>query len=214
MAASRAHSVQKYDLEAALEGPAADSPALQNPRQEFGLPPRDIQRTLEAVILGSNHMSNANLSSVHDDMWTFIEECPFIFMKDNTDEGVAAGEPDKIPKKKTEMSHEVRKLENLDNRARDILYQTMDKATLVKIKDCKTAEDVWETLALMCEGTELKRDDDRRESCIKDDKRKALIGEDQTQAMKESSRGFFFDNDEEYNCLMENLANEEVTSKL
>ncbi|KAL6585910.1 hypothetical protein OROMI_002554 [Orobanche minor] len=80
---------------------------------------------------------------------------PFIFMKDNTTEGVAAGEPEKIPNRRNEMSSEERKLANLDNRARDILYQTMDKATMLKIKNCNNAKEVWDTLAVMCEGTEL-----------------------------------------------------------
>ncbi|KAL6563479.1 hypothetical protein OROGR_002438 [Orobanche gracilis] len=97
----------------------------------------------------------AHLSSVHDDMWTIIEEGPFIFMKDNTAEDIAAGEPEKIPRKRSEMNPDERKLANLDNRARDILYQTMDKATMVKIKNCRNAKEIWDTSAIMCEGTEL-----------------------------------------------------------
>ncbi|KAL6585833.1 hypothetical protein OROMI_002477 [Orobanche minor] len=97
----------------------------------------------------------AHLSSIHDDMWTIIEEGPFIFEKDNSPEEIAAGKPAKIPMKRTELSAEERKLANLDNRARDILYQTLDKATMVKIKNCKNAKEIWDTLALMCEGTEL-----------------------------------------------------------
>ncbi|KAL6552522.1 hypothetical protein OROHE_007902 [Orobanche hederae] len=97
----------------------------------------------------------AHLSSIHDDMWTIIEEGPFIFLKDNTPEEIAAVKPAKIPKKRTEMSSDDRKPANLDNRARDILYQNLDKATMVKIKNCKNAKEIWDTLAIMCEGTEL-----------------------------------------------------------
>ncbi|KAL6578913.1 hypothetical protein OROMI_009129 [Orobanche minor] len=91
----------------------------------------------------------AHLSSIHDDMWKIIEEGPFIFQKDNTPEEIAAGKPAKIPMKRTEMSADDRKLANLDNRARDILYQTIDKATMVKIKNCKNAQEIWDTLAVM-----------------------------------------------------------------
>ncbi|KAL6534145.1 hypothetical protein OROHE_013070 [Orobanche hederae] len=97
----------------------------------------------------------AHLSSIHDDMWTIIEEGPFIFEKDNLPEEIAVGKPAKIPKKRTEMTSEERKLVNLYNRARDILYQTLDKATMVNIKNCKHAKEIWDTLAVMCEGTEL-----------------------------------------------------------
>ncbi|KAL6575139.1 hypothetical protein OROMI_012424 [Orobanche minor] len=88
----------------------------------------------------------AHLSSIHDDMWTIIEEGPFIFEKDNTPEEIAAGKPAKIPKKRTEMSADDRKLANLDNRARDILYQTLDKATMVKIKNCKNHYTIFDLL--------------------------------------------------------------------
>ncbi|KAL6552551.1 hypothetical protein OROHE_007915 [Orobanche hederae] len=77
------------------------------------------------------------------------------FLKDNTPEEIAAVKPAKIPKKRTEMSSDDRKPANLDNRARDILYQNLDKATMVKIKNCKNAKEIWDTLAIMCEGTEL-----------------------------------------------------------
>ncbi|KAL6553963.1 hypothetical protein OROMI_019636 [Orobanche minor] len=65
----------------------------------------------------------AHLSSIHDDMWTIIEEGPFIFEKDNSPEEIAAGKPAKIPMKRTEMSAEDRKLANLDNRGRDICWE-------------------------------------------------------------------------------------------
>ncbi|KAL6521415.1 hypothetical protein OROGR_017984 [Orobanche gracilis] len=100
----------------------------------------------------------AHLSSIHDDMWTVIEEGPFIFEKDNSPEEIAAGKPTKIPLKRSEMSTEERKLANLDNRARDILYQTLDKPNMVKVKNCRNAKEIWDTLALMCEGTELIRE--------------------------------------------------------
>ncbi|KAL6560481.1 hypothetical protein OROGR_004040 [Orobanche gracilis] len=96
-----------------------------------------------------------HLSSVHDDMWTIIEEGPFIFLKDNSAEAIAVGEPEKIPKKRSEMSVDERKLVNLDNRAKDVLYQTFDKPNMVKVKNCKNAKEIWDTLALMCEGAEL-----------------------------------------------------------
>ncbi|KAL6553645.1 hypothetical protein OROGR_007487 [Orobanche gracilis] len=97
----------------------------------------------------------AYLSSVYDDMWMIIEEGPFIFLKDNSAEAIAVGEPGRIPKKRSEMSVDERKFVNLDNRAKDVMYQTLDKPNMVKVKNCKNAKEIWDTLALMCEDTEL-----------------------------------------------------------
>ncbi|KAL6584136.1 hypothetical protein OROMI_003425 [Orobanche minor] len=63
----------------------------------------------------------ALISYIHEDMWCIIEDGPFIFLKDNNVEEITVGSPEKIPKKRTEMSPNERKLANLDNRARDIL---------------------------------------------------------------------------------------------
>ncbi|KAL6578912.1 hypothetical protein OROMI_009128 [Orobanche minor] len=60
---------------------------------------------------------------------------------------------------------------------------------------------------------ELKKNDKRepRESGRKEDKRKALVGEEQTQTLEDSCRSFFSDDEDEYSCLMANLADEEIS---
>ncbi|KAL6526730.1 hypothetical protein OROGR_015820 [Orobanche gracilis] len=127
----------------------------------------------------------AHLSSVHDDMWTIIEEGPFIFMKDNSAEAIAAGGPEKIPKIRIEMSVEEKKLVNLDNRAKDILYHTLDKPNLVKIKNCKNSKEIWDTLALMCEGTELIKENKLSVATQKFDNFKMKAGESIDQIIQD-----------------------------
>ena len=42
---------------------------------------------------------------------------------------------------------------NLDNVAKNILYELLDKDMFSKIKSCTTAKEIWETLILLHEGS-------------------------------------------------------------
>ncbi|KAL6494193.1 hypothetical protein OROGR_030993 [Orobanche gracilis] len=151
----------------------------------------------------------AHLSSIHDDMWTIIEEGPFIFMKDNSVEANAAGEPERIPKKRSEMSVDERKLVNLDNRAKDVMYQTLDKPNMVKVKNCKNAKEIWDTLALMCEGTKLIKENKLSIATPKFDNFKMKSGEsiDQVDAR-------FIESVNEINSLGKSYGNMEMALKV
>lgn len=50
------------------------------------------------------------------------------------------------------MSDEKRKLFNLDQVARIEIIGTLSKEMMENIKTCKTAKDMWDKLALLCEG--------------------------------------------------------------
>ncbi|KAL8514503.1 hypothetical protein ACS0TY_013566 [Phlomoides rotata] len=43
---------------------------------------------------------------------------------------------------------------NLDNVSKNTIYHTQDKIVFSKIKQCKTAKEIWEKLEMMCEGTD------------------------------------------------------------
>ena len=97
----------------------------------------------------------AHLASMHEEMWFIIEDGPPEITKANTDAvAIAAGAPRIIPKPRSEWTLEEKKRANLDNQARNVLYQTLDRGMFSKVKSCKTAKEIWEKLAMICEGTE------------------------------------------------------------
>jgi hypothetical protein len=96
----------------------------------------------------------AHLAAMHDEMWSVIEEGPPEITKVNTDVAVAQGAPQIIPNPRSEWTIDEKKKANLDNIARNVLYTTMDKTVFSKIKSCKTAKEIWDSLAIMCEGTD------------------------------------------------------------
>ena len=86
---------------------------------------------------------HAHLASINDEMWSVIEDGPIEITKVNTDAAVAAGAPQIVPKPKAEWTAEDRKRANLDNMARNVLYQTLSSAMFSKIKSCKTTKEIY-----------------------------------------------------------------------
>ena len=92
----------------------------------------------------------AHLASMHEEMWSIIEDGPPEITKANTDAaGLAAGAPQVIPKPRSEWTQEEKKRANLDNQARNVLYQTLDRGMFSKVKSCETAKEIWEKLAII-----------------------------------------------------------------
>ncbi|XP_073133852.1 uncharacterized protein [Henckelia pumila] len=72
-------------------------------------------------------------------------------LKVNNVVAITGGEPQMVEKTRMEWTNEVKKKANLDNVAKDILYQTLDKNMFSKIKACSTAKEIWEKLTHLCE---------------------------------------------------------------
>ena len=100
----------------------------------------------------------AHLVSINDEMWSVIEDGPIEITKVNTDIAITAGAPQIVPKPKAEWTAKDRKRANLDNMARNVLYQTLSSAMFSNIKSCKTAKDIWDKLTMICEGTDQIRE--------------------------------------------------------
>ncbi|KAL8463319.1 hypothetical protein ACS0TY_034102 [Phlomoides rotata] len=98
----------------------------------------------------------AHLVSIHDEMWEVMENGPIIVTWPNTTLG---GDPTQplsvhVPKPSKEFTSEERKRANLDRVANNILQNSVGDAYLGRIRMCKTTKEIWETLTLMCEGTD------------------------------------------------------------
>ncbi|KAL8456771.1 hypothetical protein ACS0TY_034860 [Phlomoides rotata] len=96
----------------------------------------------------------AHLSSMNDEIWPVIEDGPLVIMKSNTSNAQTAETVQIIPKPKNEWIEEDKRRNNLDNVAKNTIYHTLDKIVFSKIKQCKTAKEIWEKLEMMCEGTD------------------------------------------------------------
>ncbi|KAL8502871.1 hypothetical protein ACS0TY_021842 [Phlomoides rotata] len=113
----------------------------------------------------------AHLASLHDRMWEVITSGPIQFgdlrsSKTQIEQsvnaaatapaGTAAQGANNRPN--VIMDAEQSKLMNLDKVARAVLLQAVVDAHLNKLKNCKTAKQIWDALADMCEGSdEIKR---------------------------------------------------------
>ncbi|KAL8536698.1 hypothetical protein ACS0TY_012042 [Phlomoides rotata] len=96
----------------------------------------------------------AHLSAMNDEMWSVIEDEPLVIMKSNTANEQTSETAQIIPKPKNEWTEEDKRRNNLDNVAKNTIYHTLDKIVFSKIKQCKTAKEIWEKLEMMCEGTD------------------------------------------------------------
>ncbi|XP_019184417.1 PREDICTED: uncharacterized protein LOC109179376 [Ipomoea nil] len=101
----------------------------------------------------------AHLSAIHDEMWDVIEDGPIVIMTVNTQASDQGAYPEvMIPKPKSQLSPEERTRTNLDNVAQDILYKYLDDSLFPKVRKCKTAKEIWDTLMSLGEGDEQEND--------------------------------------------------------
>ncbi|XP_031121070.1 uncharacterized protein LOC116024315 [Ipomoea triloba] len=102
----------------------------------------------------------AHLSAIHDEMWDVITDGPIEIMMVNPNHAAEGGAtaPEMITKPKPSYSPEERTRSNLDNISRDILYKTLDETLFPRVRKCKTAKEIWETLMLIGEGDEQEKE--------------------------------------------------------
>ncbi|XP_031099811.1 uncharacterized protein LOC116004010 [Ipomoea triloba] len=63
-----------------------------------------------------------------------------------------------IPKDKSLLTKEERTRANLDNIAKDILYKALDESLFPRVRKCKSAKDIWDTLMQIGEGDEQEKE--------------------------------------------------------
>ena len=95
----------------------------------------------------------AHLSAQDDDMWYVITDGPMKIVKviQSTEE---SGESRAIEKPRIDWTAEDKRKANLDNVAKNILFQTLDKETFGQIKHCSSAKEIWEILTTIHEDSE------------------------------------------------------------
>ncbi|CAH9113282.1 unnamed protein product [Cuscuta europaea] len=101
----------------------------------------------------------AHLCALHDEMWEVLDIGPFTsFQKVNPEHAIDNTRPQMISKAKSEWTTEERRKYNLDNIAKDILYKSIDDRYFNRIKKCRTAKEIWDTLELIGAGDEQEKD--------------------------------------------------------
>ncbi|XP_031119028.1 uncharacterized protein LOC116022442 [Ipomoea triloba] len=58
------------------------------------------------------------------------------------------------PKEKSSLTTDERTRANLDNIAKDILYKALDESLFPRVRKCKSAKEIWDTLMQIGEGDE------------------------------------------------------------
>ncbi|KAL8542657.1 hypothetical protein ACS0TY_003515 [Phlomoides rotata] len=91
---------------------------------------------------------------MNDEIWSIIEDGPIVVLKTNTSNDQTTETEQIIPKPRKEWTEDDKRRANLDNIARNTIYHTLDKIVFGKIKQCKTAKEIWKKLEMMCEGTD------------------------------------------------------------
>ncbi|XP_075504387.1 uncharacterized protein LOC142541814 [Primulina tabacum] len=82
-----------------------------------------------------------------------------------------------VEKHRSEWTAEDKKKENLDNVAKDILYETLDKNMFAKINTCTIAKEIWEKLTQLCEGNDQTKENKLTVAIQKFDNEKMKQGE-------------------------------------
>ncbi|XP_031131682.1 uncharacterized protein LOC116033067 [Ipomoea triloba] len=102
---------------------------------------------------------HAHLSAIHDEMWDIITIGLIEILEVNPNRAVEGPEAVEMrPKAKSSLTTKERSRANLDNIARDILYKALDELLFPRVRKCKTAKEIWDTLMQIGEGDEQEKD--------------------------------------------------------
>ena len=95
------------------------------------------------------------MDAIDDDLFETMLNGPFIPMK----LALSTEDPSKlVAKKRDEWTDNEKKVVQRDKRAKNILFQSLDDDLFENVVNCKTAQEVWQTLLIMHEGTEEVRE--------------------------------------------------------
>ena len=118
-----------------------------------------------------------HLAAMNDEIWDVIHYGPIIIQKENPEHAHNSDAPKYLPKDRAEWNAEDRRRSNLDNQAKDVLYRSLDQPAFCKIKHCKSAKEVWDTVTTLCEGSQGIRENKRDLTVQKFDSFKMKEGE-------------------------------------
>ena len=95
-----------------------------------------------------------HLVAMNDEMQDVIQYGLIIIQKENPEDTTNLDVLKYLPKDRSEWNAEDRRRSNLDNQAKDALYRSLDQPTFCKIKHCKCAKEIWDTITILCEGSQ------------------------------------------------------------
>ncbi|VFQ86980.1 unnamed protein product [Cuscuta campestris] len=99
-------------------------------------------------------MMEAHLYALHDCMWMVLEDGPLKIQMENPERDPT--NPDVvwyIPKPKEKLDDRDCKKHNPDNVAKAVIFKTLDPISFSKIKNLRTAMEIWQGLGKLCEGS-------------------------------------------------------------
>ena len=98
----------------------------------------------------------AYLASIHDEMQDVITTGPIVPQKPNPAYNVnTAGEVSRtLDKVKDEYEGDDKKRANLDAVCKNFFFQSLGDVMFHRVKHCKTAKEIWDSVCTICEGSE------------------------------------------------------------
>ena len=98
----------------------------------------------------------AYLASIHDEMDDVITIGPIVPKKINPAYNVvtAADTPKFLDKTKEEYEGDDKKRANLDAVCKNLFFQSLGDVMFHRVKNCKTAKEIWDSVCTICEGSE------------------------------------------------------------
>ena len=98
----------------------------------------------------------AYLASIRDEMLDVITTGPIIPKKLNPAFNVtnAADTPKFLDKSKEEYEGDDKKRANLDAVCKNLFFQSLGDVMFHRVKNCKTAQEIWKAVCTICEGSE------------------------------------------------------------
>ena len=100
----------------------------------------------------------AYLVSIYDEMQDVITTGPIIPQKINSAYTVLTANelptPNTLDKTKDEYEGDDRKRANLDAVCKNLFFQSLGDVMFHRVKNCKTAKEIWDSVCTICEGSE------------------------------------------------------------
>ncbi|KAL8119883.1 hypothetical protein AgCh_017124 [Apium graveolens] len=102
------------------------------------------------------------------------EKSPHIPRKAATDNKEVVGDEQTIPKPQAEWADEDIEQVHKDKKDMNILFSGLDGDMFDNVINCKTAKDIWDTILIICDGTEQLRENKSEQERVKEMKVEAV----------------------------------------
>ncbi|XP_031108439.1 uncharacterized protein LOC116012908 [Ipomoea triloba] len=101
----------------------------------------------------------AHLSAIQNEMLDVITDGLIQILEVNPNRAAEGSTTREMrPKEKFSLTTKERTRANLDNIARDILYKALDESLFPRVRKCKSAKEIWDTLMQIGEGEEQEKE--------------------------------------------------------